>query len=668
MRVNLLSLVITLLFGYSFPGEAQAKYSDTSCSISFGLDKNSFAHCNGAQRNFETVFIAVHGWMGNCRTTFGEHSSSLFSTMDSRRFYDWDCFEYDSFGLGIEENVAALTQRMANLKKHGYKHAVFITHSTGGILFLDYLMRRVIVSDGLTASVLKNAEDDLKQSLTISDAMIWAIPINGLKWNLDGVGTFFGNLFGVKQEILPELDENSDYLKELKNRLFEFNTWFSTLPDESKAVARTKLHYLHGNNEDDVVKPIEPSIARQDWLWPSGRAELIITDLPHTKNIANPTAPNAHKFPSIITNNIALLAAPYNVRFHDIFPVDAKTYPRSLEKRQKTVIQGLQYYAMENFSSALVPSLGFMDFMLSERFPRSAVVDDMLLDTLLGVFKEKFSQERHAKIALQLLEKFKNLDLTSNDALSPGHGSYSFSEKVLELIELIRRNGRSNDESWSWTDSIASLDVQKKIEITSVNLTNMILNTTAHDAIRNKALDVIHNQVQEISFPAAVESGLHDKLVLYARTKANFLPNNVKEKIGYIFISSFQRDQEFALLSLHKAESLTQYKGKNVYLWQTLENEHFPNHIANTTEQLRTIDNPDLIKLLLKANLNIARQVGARGNNSSGARKALDNVERILLEIPQLKNSVGNDFEALIQDAQINEWPGLKKRYQELTK
>ncbi len=651
-----------------FAGGVQAKENDKSCFVKFGLENDKFAHCKDAQRNFETVFIAIHGWKGDCSTTFGSHKYSLFSAMNPSRFYDWDCFNYDSQGLNIDQNVAALIQRMEDLKQYGYKHAVFVTHSTGGILFLDYLMRRAIIADIENFEIRQDAEENIKHDIKISDAMIWAVPINGLKWNLDGLGTLFlGNLLNIDQKILPDLDENSGYLKSLKKKLSAYRTWFDALPTTSKGPARTYLNFLQGNEKDYVVKPINASKAlNQKWLWPSDNAIVTITKLPHLKSVADPTAPGAHNFPTKITDGVALLSAPYKLRFHEIFPVNAKKYPISLEKRQKKVIHGLKYYAMMNFKAAIVPSLGFLDFMLSKRFLRSAVVDNLLLESLLDVFKEKFSQKEHAEIALQFLDKFSKLNLSKTDALTPGHGSSDFTSKVLEIIELIRKNG--NTGSWSWADSPAPPEIQKAIDIVSVNLTNKILKTTKHDTIRDKALDIMHHQIREISLSAAVESDFYGQLAMYTRSRASKLPSTAKEKISNIFTESIQREVELALLAFNQTNSLITYRSKQVPLWRTFENERFPSVVVNKTNKLISQKNLKLNERILKLNLSIAQQVGGRGNNYIAAGKALDNVESLLEVSPQLKIPSNDVFDAISHKTQIYKWPKLKSRYKMLTK
>lgn len=59
---------------------------------------HSFVSCPNTPRNFHAAILAVHGWNGSCSGTFGEGDESIFRVLGSHeiRFYDFDCFEYDS--------------------------------------------------------------------------------------------------------------------------------------------------------------------------------------------------------------------------------------------------------------------------------------------------------------------------------------------------------------------------------------------------------------------------------------------------------------------------------------------------------------------------------------------------------------------------------------------
>ena len=64
-----------------------------------------FAHCPNSTRNFKTAVLAVHGWSGDCKSTFGRQDESLFRVLENNRFYDWDCFQYDTDRVNIKQNT-----------------------------------------------------------------------------------------------------------------------------------------------------------------------------------------------------------------------------------------------------------------------------------------------------------------------------------------------------------------------------------------------------------------------------------------------------------------------------------------------------------------------------------------------------------------------------------
>ena len=66
-----------------------------------------FAHCEPNSRNFQTVMIAVHGWNGDCASTFGSENQSIYKVINEP-FYDLDCFQYDSKTTALDQNANLL--------------------------------------------------------------------------------------------------------------------------------------------------------------------------------------------------------------------------------------------------------------------------------------------------------------------------------------------------------------------------------------------------------------------------------------------------------------------------------------------------------------------------------------------------------------------------------
>lgn|SRR5262245_1326565 len=53
---------------------------------------------------FKLVLLAVHGWNGDCVSTFGAENESIFKVIEGP-FYDMDCFQYDSKNTALDKNV-----------------------------------------------------------------------------------------------------------------------------------------------------------------------------------------------------------------------------------------------------------------------------------------------------------------------------------------------------------------------------------------------------------------------------------------------------------------------------------------------------------------------------------------------------------------------------------
>ena len=138
-----------------------------------------FVSCPNSTRNFHAAILAVHGWNGSCRGTFGEGDESIFRVLDSEQthFYDFDCFEYDSRETQLLDNVHALRERINDLHHMEYNYAMLVTHSTGGILALQMLtntggiLALQMLTNKFSTKTISNAQIFLKKSfwhLTVS--------------------------------------------------------------------------------------------------------------------------------------------------------------------------------------------------------------------------------------------------------------------------------------------------------------------------------------------------------------------------------------------------------------------------------------------------------------------------------------------------------------------
>lgn len=127
-------LVLCLLTGLATPVAAEPEKICTGVAA-------DFASCAKAERNFHSVIVAVHGWGGSCKETFGSGKLSLFEGLRQpvRAFYDVDCFPYESRDYTIEQSARHLRAHLLELKKLGYNEVFLLTHSMGGMVTLRLL-------------------------------------------------------------------------------------------------------------------------------------------------------------------------------------------------------------------------------------------------------------------------------------------------------------------------------------------------------------------------------------------------------------------------------------------------------------------------------------------------------------------------------------------------
>ena len=367
-------LTIGLLEGAVLGGSApQAQAQTNVCRDS----PVSFAHCEPNSRNFQTVLMAVHGWNGDCRSTFGAQNQSIFNVIEEP-FYDMDCFEYDSLRTPLDQNVAQLRERLKDLHAKGYRQVILVTHSTGGVIAL-----RLLTGLSLNGSTLAPPQSTAPiQSAGIDGIRIkaihaWATPINGLRRWVSGVGNFARELFSP--ETLPDLKAGSAYLQTLKEDLKRMNGALRT----ASAVERVRWHvpiaFYQGQNEDGIVHNIERDGAVADGWWPDA-GKAVRTDSGHSHNVAASGSIGQPKYPAKLMELQAMLDLELLPRLEEVFPRSIAAVPAGLEKRQLIVVDGIASYAQHLFLQAYTPLADFLKRLVTDTFARSQKVDERIMD------------------------------------------------------------------------------------------------------------------------------------------------------------------------------------------------------------------------------------------------------------------------------------------------
>jgi len=653
--------VISLLLGIAAmatPGPSLAGWADApkipTCDVTFGPQNLHFAHCPNAQRDFTSVIVAVPGWNGSCGGTFGSGAESMYSVLDPRRFYDWDCYDYDSHNWHIQASAAGLAAQVADLRNNDhYKNILFVTHSTGGIVVLEYLTQRLFAFDDANRTYTRRPDPatGIATDLKMPEAVMWAAPINGLNWYVSIAGNFTGD----NEQTLPDLNENSDYLRGLKQRLTDYYTWEQSLPSDQVLDARISLLFLQSDT-DGVVRSIDTTgTNRPSWLWPLPDGEVQKTHQDHL-DISDSGNWEALHIPTLVNNDIALIKAPLDIRLKDVFldapPTDTAT------ARQDAVIQGVTYFSSQQFQSAIVPALKLMIFMLGNDFVRSAHVDETLVDTLLRLYDQQFSDPEAAAQAAALLNASGAHDFGANSPTVAGANAPSYIKKIADLLEKIRQKSAGIDPLGLQIDQAAL-----------VAEGNIATRTRAAD-VRDYALGIVKAEMKTASTTAILNSGVLSKLTTSFYTpNASTLPSSSKSLFADILQSAIERGGDVQTNALSSVNAAVMFRGESQPLWRSLQQDRFTDYLDRfQANQKIELAPPAQKSELLDLNLNMVKGVGTQGNGATIAVNALQRLEEnATIASPATKDIfVKLNQKSTLDD--ISAWPGLNARANQVFK
>ena len=314
-----------------------------------------FAHCEPNSRNFQTVMIAVHGWNGDCASTFGSENQSIYKVINDP-FYNLDCFQYDSKTTALDQNANLLLQRLKALHAKGYRQAIFVTHSTGGILALR-MLANISVQNGQFASAesarpLLSSDD---RGLQIKAIHAWATPINGLRPLVS-----LGGRLVFSPETLPDLKVGSPYLTRLQADLKTLGTLMNAPNSSERPRLFVPIIFYQGQRADGIVHNIEEQEAIKAGWWPY-KAAIVHTESGHTHNLGASGDIGLPKYPAKLMEARAMLELGLLPRLDDVFPRNLKAVSNILEQRQLNVVDGISSYAQFLFMQAYTPLADYLE-------------------------------------------------------------------------------------------------------------------------------------------------------------------------------------------------------------------------------------------------------------------------------------------------------------------
>lgn len=541
-----------------------------------------FAKCSNV-RTFDTVLLTIHGWRGSCKTTFGESSSiekfgSIFELFADNRFFDLDCFSYDSEKNNIDSHTQALEQHLNQLFTRGYQDVILVTHSTGGVIALNLIVERL-------DNAIVNEKFD---QISIRSILAWATPINGLRWHVTKGGSAL-NFFGITQETLPQLDSEHKFLKILRSRLKVFPETLKEVSLGQRKTFDTHVEYYHGMGKDWVVKEITNDDRREGWLWPAPNGKLIDIDTGHVSNISDPGNPIVHTFPGKVVESEVLKSLPLKLNIGSIFPINSTLDPQ-LESAQRAMLNGVAFHAAsvrQAYNNATIKVLlDLLKRVLLNEYARFRDVDFLLLKhlkqdifSLKLIETDNFMRELVYQFAKDILSKYSFASEYSERR--PGFGDREFNKQILlfaaEIEEELRESDTANQEQIS------------QIRASLLEFTLNALNSPQKNT-QEVALNILYNNIPDYPDKTLQSVDIVGRLSDYYIPRSNKLGAKGKQQIASTLLNVSQRGSQVGLEAASFFNSQVNFNGRQVPVWRSFQSVAFDNHIFDSASQVAITD------------------------------------------------------------------------------
>lgn len=632
MRIKFVVLVAPVLFVLSLADPRPSLSAPPPpCQTDVGIG-TPFAHCDNAVRDFRSVLLAVHGWNGSCADTFGKQAGSLFSVLDYHRFYDLDCFQYDSLEDTLFDNTAKLRKHIEELSDAGYRRVMLVTHSTGGILALDMLSRLFVDP---TSSPIQ-----AKDGIALVRVNAFATPINGLRKTITIAGDIL-QVFGFSPETLDDLKPGSSVLQDLKQRMVMWGKLYDETADmELKGKIDVPIRYLQGQNDDGVVLAIQPSRAiTEGWYWANpSRSKVIDTGQSHTHNVSVSGKKAIFTTPTYVGELIAtsaVLGLEVIPRFDQVFPDFplGAGVPKSYVDRQQRVVRGLGHFANENFTAAFTPAIAFMERMFQESFERSSEVDEELIDGFIAALGKRAA--RPDDNLVRFLDTFERAlskydPRKTGDRQSLGHGSSRMATKILDLIDTIRRVVlaylvQNPDKAYL----LASYDGKRQVFADAMTKRISGFLESGHTPVQMAALKVMGRPAEYAELSLLAKATVSEKVSNYLLVNRFKLPADAKVQVAHVFTSLMSSDDATLTDVVGRLNQRVTYLGKpDTPLWRALSDDSALGKLVAVTAKSITVD-PSMVKFAS----DVAAKAGASGNNTGLAIEATNSVSVLLSKL-----------------------------------
>ena len=599
-----------------------------------------FASCPRMIPSYKAVILAVHGWNGSCKNTFGEGEESIFEVLDDSQthFYDFDCFEYDSHNTPILDNVRLLYARMKLLHELGYTHAMLITHSTGGVIALQMLTDTLLNDDNELRQNLSNEFLLASNGIQIPAVQAWATPINGLKSGARIAGKFVA-FIGYSPETFPDLEPRSQFLNRLKERLKIIGKLSADIPDQSRTrISDVNVNFYHGQENDLIVLGINDERARKyGWLWPVGRGGLIDTGLGHTHNIAESGAVGSPRFTGHTMKLEALLELPFEPRYDEVFRSDLLEFPDTLVIRQKGIINALIFYAKYKFWAVISPAMSFFEHMITKPFSglRSRDVDLNLVTNLSTMMKDRSASESLIQFQIAFVRRILMNYCPSGleDLKIVGHNHSSVVSVMLDMAIFIHNKtldylkqqteDRQADILIIYYPENATID---EFDREMQNVFEKFLGSGYH-TVQNQTIAYLPDVVARSNAEVLNSSKLLESMAMFTENNHHVLPQKQKTQILQAIEAATSKSPTLRLAILERWGTEVAYQEQQRPLWATLNDDRI---ITKLVEQVS--NNQRLHQTELEFLFSVIMEGGAKGNSVGVVRLAEQKLSKAVVE------------------------------------
>jgi pimeloyl-ACP methyl ester carboxylesterase len=603
-----------------------SSHAQSQCAIK-GV---SFASCSAKARYFRSVVIAIPGWNGSCKSTFGQGEGNLLKVMGRRNFFDVDCFDYDSHHTTLAQSRRLLRDRIQTLHNVGYREFAFVTHSTGGILALDFLLDEALDTNvrlrtGAAKSIIFNSNEGTR----LRGFYSWAVPLNGVRTQITMAGKAI-NLASISPDVLPLLAANSPYLAQLKDRLRIFDNAISIGGHADTASYEFDWVILQGQNDDWIVF----NVARTEPWFPSTiHARVVNTESSHSHNVATSGEIGSPLYPGEIMSDKVVLTLGLYPRTNEYFSPSLATTDE-LARQQRIILYGILAFAENRnlFSKAYTALSEFVVRIFNGKFSRDRTFDEEAVAGLSNLLEKKVNDldyEDAVDFADRLLNDIEHGLAVDAVGRADGFGAGSY-RAVRRLASVINYVFNTVTTLVQQTPALAinlrssggSLEV---FQTRAANVLSGFLNIF-DDETQSRAITGLQSVAADASAGAVTGSGMLIELANYSKRKYRTLAGKPQYDLAQLLSTLTERSGSvnsatFALLN----ENVEWIKGQQRPLWYTML----------TKEQVETLVStisPEVVasKGQIEFLGSVIASGGAGGKSPQTAVKAIETYGRYL--------------------------------------